>query len=89
MREVNSTYLSLVPKVDNPSSLLDFRLIACCNTLYKCISKIIADWLKRVVYSLVGKVQTTFIKGRRIVDYILIAQEFLKGYHRGLDVQSR
>jgi hypothetical protein len=37
----NATFLALIPKVDNPSTLEDFRPISLCNSIYKIISKII------------------------------------------------
>ncbi|GKD40666.1 RNA-directed DNA polymerase, eukaryota, reverse transcriptase zinc-binding domain protein [Tanacetum coccineum] len=40
LREINSTLISLVLKIKTPSKVTDFRPIACCNVLYKCISKI-------------------------------------------------
>ena len=39
LKEVNSTIITLVPKVPNSSSITEFRPIACCNVLYKCITK--------------------------------------------------
>ena len=39
--EVNSTPIAFVPKVPNPSTMADFRLIECCNVVYKCITKIL------------------------------------------------
>ncbi|XP_062085965.1 uncharacterized protein LOC133792073 [Humulus lupulus] len=39
--ELNSTILSLIPKVDTPVSAGDYRPIACGNTLYKCVSKML------------------------------------------------
>ena len=62
LKSINSTAISLVPKVENPSNLREFRPISCCNTLYKCISKILAEKLKKVLPCLVGKEQTTFIQ---------------------------
>ncbi|XP_062118889.1 uncharacterized protein LOC133832581 [Humulus lupulus] len=35
--ELNETALSLVPKTETPSRAVDYRSVACCNTLYKCI----------------------------------------------------
>ena len=43
LKSINSTAISLVIKVENPSNLRESRLISCCNTLYKCISKILAE----------------------------------------------
>ena len=42
LHEINCTIIALVPKVPNPGSMHDYRPISCCNTIYKCISKIIA-----------------------------------------------
>ena len=40
---VNTTYITLIPKVDRLASFNEYRLIPLCNLLYKVVSKIIAD----------------------------------------------
>lgn len=52
--EINSTIITLVPKVANPSSMADFRPISCCNTLYKIISKLIANRIKGILPSIIS-----------------------------------
>nr|GEW21406.1 hypothetical protein [Tanacetum cinerariifolium] len=47
--EVNATLISLVPKLKIPNKVFDFRPIACFNVLYKCISKIVTNRIKRVL----------------------------------------
>ena len=37
LKEINCTNLVLIPKCDHPSSVTEFRLIACCNLIYKVI----------------------------------------------------
>lgn len=58
------------------------RPISCCNTIYKCIAKILANRIKLILPDLVGKQETAFVKGRRIGDNVLLAQELLRNYHR-------
>lgn len=82
LRGVNSTTIVLVPKVPNPSSMNDFRPISCCNTTYKCISKIIASRLKGVLSNIISPCQSAFVPGRRIGDNVLLAQELFRGYNR-------
>ncbi|GJY24271.1 RNA-directed DNA polymerase, eukaryota, reverse transcriptase zinc-binding domain protein [Tanacetum coccineum] len=38
--EVNATLISLVPKIPTPDKVSDFRPIACCNVMYKCIREL-------------------------------------------------
>jgi hypothetical protein len=40
LQEVNFTILMLIPKKKNASTMGDYRPIACCNIVYKCITKI-------------------------------------------------
>ncbi|XP_074290572.1 uncharacterized protein LOC141617289 [Silene latifolia] len=84
MRKVNTTLLALVPKKDVPSTVQDFRPIACCSVVYKTISKIIANRLKHVLPDLVGNEQAAFIKGRNIFENIMMSQNLIKGYNQSL-----
>lgn len=43
---LNSTFFVLIPKKDHPTSFNDYTLIFLCNTLYKIVSKTIANRLK-------------------------------------------
>ncbi|XP_059639251.1 uncharacterized protein LOC132281568 [Cornus florida] len=81
LKEINVTYLALIPKVQNPNCMRDFRPIACCNTIYKVISKLLANKLKPVLLYLLDKCQIAFIKDKRLKDSVLLAQELMKGYH--------
>ncbi|GJX36511.1 RNA-directed DNA polymerase, eukaryota, reverse transcriptase zinc-binding domain protein [Tanacetum coccineum] len=80
--EINATLIALVPKIDTPNVVSDFKPIACCNVLYKIISKILTDRIKRGLNKIVNLNQSAFIPGRHIQDNILIAQELLRGYNR-------
>ncbi|GKE98033.1 RNA-directed DNA polymerase, eukaryota, reverse transcriptase zinc-binding domain protein, partial [Tanacetum coccineum] len=78
--EFNASIISLIPKVVVPKKVIDYRPISFCNVVYKTISKVITDRLKRVLSRLVGENQSAFIPGRQISDNILLTQEFMRGY---------
>lgn len=82
LKQLNATALAPVPKVPQPVKVIDFRPTACCNTVYKCISKILANRLKVFLPHLISVNQRAFIAGRRIMDNILLAQEIIKDYSR-------
>lgn len=42
----NTTTIVLIPKVDNPERITQFRPISLCNVVYKVISKMLASRLK-------------------------------------------
>ncbi|GAA0169292.1 hypothetical protein LIER_23811 [Lithospermum erythrorhizon] len=60
-RYVNCTALTLIPKVKHPHSMKDFRLISCCNMLYKGISSIIAHKFRKILHKIVGDHQTAYV----------------------------
>ena len=81
-KELNHTLLCLLPKIPNASSVSDYRPIACCSVIYKCIAKVIVERMKGSLDLLVGKYQSAFIPGRRIIDNILMAHELVRGYQK-------
>ncbi|GJX45178.1 RNA-directed DNA polymerase, eukaryota, reverse transcriptase zinc-binding domain protein [Tanacetum coccineum] len=55
--------------------------IACCNVLYKCVSKIFTNRIKSGLDKLVNFNQSAFVPGRVIQDNLMISQELLKCYN--------
>ncbi|XP_052623754.1 uncharacterized protein LOC128129115 [Lactuca sativa] len=82
LKGINATRIVLVPKVEVPRKVSDFRPIACCNTFYKCISKIIVNRIRNCLGDIVSNNQSAFIPGRSILDNILLAQELMVGYKK-------
>lgn len=80
LKKANATFVGLVPKVPNPSKVGDFRSISCCNSIYKCIAKILVNRLQVVLPHLIEPVQSGFVKGRRIADNISLTQELMRGF---------
>nr|GEX18988.1 hypothetical protein [Tanacetum cinerariifolium] len=46
LKKMNATIISLIPMLDTPNKVSDFRPIAYCNVLYKCISKVLTNRIK-------------------------------------------
>ncbi|KAL0289825.1 UNVERIFIED_CONTAM: hypothetical protein Sradi_7063500 [Sesamum radiatum] len=82
LKQISATVLVLIPKLQMPTQVSDFRPIACCNVLYKAISKILVKRMHKVLHSLIDYSQTTFVPGRSIADNIMLAQELLSGYNQ-------
>ncbi|GJW33973.1 putative RNA-directed DNA polymerase [Tanacetum coccineum] len=81
LKELNHTIIALIPKVNNPMRINDYRPISCCNVLFKCISSIISNRMKGALNELVNINQSAFVPGRRISDNILLTQELMHNYH--------
>ncbi|PNX63424.1 cysteine-rich receptor-like protein kinase, partial [Trifolium pratense] len=72
---INSTFIALIPKVDRPQRLNDFRPIPLVGCLYKILAKVLANRLRLVIGSVISEAQTAFVKDRQILDGILVANE--------------
>ena len=64
VQSINGSYITLIPKVDNPTKALDFRPISLLNTSMKLIAKLLANRLQQVIQSLIHKNQYGFIQSR-------------------------
>lgn len=74
---LNETLISLIPKIPNPKSLSNYRPISLCNTIYKIVSKIVMGRLRPYLDKLISPNQAAFVRGRRRLDNVVIAQELL------------
>ncbi|GJT56005.1 RNA-directed DNA polymerase, eukaryota, reverse transcriptase zinc-binding domain protein, partial [Tanacetum coccineum] len=59
----NSSFFTLIPKVNNPTLITDFRPISLIGIRYKIIAKILANRLSKVIHNIVSKEQSAFIAG--------------------------
>jgi mannosylglycoprotein endo-beta-mannosidase len=62
LRSINSSFITLVPKIDNPRLSGDFRPISLLNSSIKVITKLLAQRLQRVIMRLIHRNQYGFIK---------------------------
>ncbi|KAK2366633.1 hypothetical protein QL285_079994 [Trifolium repens] len=74
---VLSYFITLIPKVARPSTLGEFRPISLLGCLYKVIAKVLAARLAKVMDSVVATTQSAFVKGRNLVDGVMVLNEVL------------
>eukprot|EP00253_Pinus_taeda_P002292 PITA_02292 len=74
---LSSTFIALIPKKKNSKSFQDYRPIALCNSLFKIITKVIAERLKPILNLFITRDQHAFLKDRNIWDAVALTQESL------------
>ena len=75
--ELNKTNISLIPKINNPKRMTDFRPINLCNDVYKLISKTLANRLNALLPHIISENQSAFASDRLITDNVLMAFELM------------
>jgi hypothetical protein len=74
---LNFGVLSLIPKENNADRITQFRPIALINVIFKIISKAFAMKLDPIAHWIISPNQSSFIKGRCILDGVLSLQEIV------------
>ena len=77
LKELNNTFITLVPKSLNPEKISECRPISLCNVAYKIAAKVLANRLKLIIDELITPHQNAIIKGRLITDNIVLTHELL------------
>ncbi|KAF7815040.1 reverse transcriptase [Senna tora] len=79
---LNATMFCLIPKCQWPIKIGNFWPISLCNIHYKIISKILIMHLKPQIPSFISFNQGAFVLNRKLVNYVLIAQELVVKFKR-------
>lgn len=77
LQSINGSYISMIPKIDNPETVSDFRPISLLNISIKVITKLLANRLQKHIVDIVHKNQYGFIKSRTIQDCLAWAYEYI------------
>ncbi|GJZ55540.1 RNA-directed DNA polymerase, eukaryota, partial [Tanacetum coccineum] len=73
----NSSFIYLIPKIHDAKVVKDYRPISLIGSLYKIITKILANRLRFVISGFISDVQSTFVSNRQILDGLFILNELL------------
>lgn len=72
---LNEIFICLNPKVTSLQKIVEFKPISLCNVVYKIISKVIANRMKRILKEVIDESQSAFVPSRSITDNVLVTFE--------------
>lgn len=73
----NSSFITLIPKIHDAKLVKDFRPITLVGSVYKIITKILANRLSQVISDLISDVQSAFVANRQILERPFILNELV------------
>jgi hypothetical protein len=76
-KSLNATFIAQIPTKPGALDLKDFCPISLVSGVYKIIAKVLANRMRRIAEKIFSKPQNAFVKGRQILDSVLIANECL------------
>lgn len=80
MDSINNTYIILIPKVNNPIKITEFRPINLYTVIYKMMAKAIVNGLQKAIGVCIDEAQCAFIPDYLISNNILIAYGILHAF---------
>jgi Reverse transcriptase (RNA-dependent DNA polymerase) len=75
--KLNRALICLIPKVVDTVTIKDFRPISLLNYSFRIFTKVLTSRLHPVLDRLIGFNQHAFLKGRNIMDNVIVAHEIL------------
>ena len=77
VKNLNTTFPVMLPKIGGVEDFKDYRPISLVGSLYKLIAKVLANMLKKVMNGLINRAQNALVEGRQIMDALLSTNEIL------------
>ena len=84
----NRTFITLIPKVENPIQISQYRPISLCNVSYRILTKFLVNRLRPMLNNLVGPHQSSFLKNRSTSDNIIVCQEVIHSLMKTKDTEG-
>jgi hypothetical protein len=84
---INFAMLTLIPKVDEARDMKNFRPISLLNCSFKIFSKLFTSILEKICQSLTAKECSAFVRGRYILESVVVAREVVHTIHKSKDTR--
>ncbi|KAK2639526.1 hypothetical protein Ddye_027321 [Dipteronia dyeriana] len=85
IKDLNRTFIALIPKKEKPETLKDFISISLVGSMYKVLAKVLANRLKKVMNLIIGDTQMAFVQNHHIVYSFVIANEIIHWWKRDIE----
>ncbi|KAK3188492.1 hypothetical protein Dsin_028053 [Dipteronia sinensis] len=73
VKDLNKTFIALIPKCVKPMTMKDFRPISLVGSFYK----VLANRMRKIINSVIEETQMAFVKSRQILDSFVIVEEII------------
>lgn len=79
---MNQTLITLIPKVEGPTSVSHYRPISLCNVTYKIITTVLVNRLRPLLSKILSPSQSSFVPGRNTTDKKILTQELMHSFRK-------
>ncbi|XP_026385175.1 uncharacterized protein LOC113280813 [Papaver somniferum] len=77
---LNKTFIALIPKTNNPTTIKEYKPISLCNFSMKIITKIITKRLRPLLNKIFSYNQHAFIPARSLFDSAILCNEIIHSF---------
>ena len=77
LHKMNYTHIVLIPKINEPKIVADFRPISLANVVSRIVSKVLANQIKQILPNVISESQSAFVPNRLITDNTTVAFKIL------------
>jgi hypothetical protein len=82
LSRLNFALVTLIPKVGDASNMKQFRPISLLNCSFKIFSRLLTNRLGPISQRIVNNSQSAFIKGRYILESVVVAHELVHSLNK-------
>ena len=82
LKQLNHTFITLIPKRHGARNFNQFRPINLCNFYYKVISKILVNRLRPLLAKIIDPAQLAFVPNQWIAENVVLAQEVVHSFRK-------